>query len=299
MAQSVLIHPGSHLSIGARGGVAGFSAQSIFKSKTQLGLGTSIDLSYAYFITNGVGIRTGFYLTTVSNSISVSDVETVLSAPSPYLTGVVDNYTAVTPLLTENYAAVLGEIPIQLALRGDHWYSNLGVKMLLPYKIESSYHYDESPITYENSVNNALSNTRRNNKTTYIPNPDPYPEQNGTYTLYNAKDDVDFLDRPWYLLIALEAGYRVGCECGHSWVIGLYFDYALNRLNSNSSDRSLLYISPEVSEAADPTAAAAESGTLPPGITHTNGAWLSTALTSLGFFDFGVKLQYDIGLTQR
>lgn len=284
-----LIHSGLHLSLGARGGVAMMPVRGDFSHSDNPGLGIGLDMSLGYYFTPGFGLRTGINRTSVITSMSGKDVVSEVVAPSPIYTYFEDCFTAVTPQVDESYSLAFLEIPVFLAFRGDHWYANGGVKALIPTRMDCHYNYAESAIEYTHSESSG-------NKIFFPPTPDPYPEQEGYVLLYSSKDDVERLF-PFLLTLSVEGGYRVGCECGHSWILGAYVDWAVNSIHSNVQ-KDLLNVSDDILNADNPTQAAANSSTCPPGITHQESVLLSTAVKSMHFINLGFKLQYDFGLTR-
>ena len=284
-----LIHSGLHLSLGVRGGVAMMPVSSNFPHTNNPGLGMGMDVSLGYYFTPGFGLRTGINRATVFASMSGQDVTSEVVAPSPIYSYFEDHFAAITPQVEESYSAAFLEVPVFLAFRGDHWYANGGLKALIPTRMDCLYRYAESPIEYTESEPVGT-------KIFFPPTPNPYPEQEGNTVLYSIQDDVEQIF-PLLLTLSIEGGYRVGCECGHSWILGAYIDWGVNSIKSGTQ-KDLLYVSDEVLLADDPTRAAANSATCPAGITHQESVLLSNAVKSMHYISMGFKLQYDFGLTR-
>lgn len=263
---------GSHLSFGARAGVAGFLVNGGF-TDTYMGSGLALDLSYAYFFTDHVGIRIGVNASSISSGYRADNVVSAMSCNVPITTNtgtrtVLANYSGTTTTVSEDYNGLYGEIPIQLALQGNHWYANLGVKLAIPVKVDADYNYSETPVEFLGSPNLG---------TTVALDDELYGAQSGSYRLYDFREETNYLN-PFYVMLALEGGYRIGCTCGDSWIIGLYLDYSLNSANiENPTETNLI---------------TASDG---PNFTHHN-VMSTNLIDSFKLFNFGVKLQYDLGL---
>ena len=273
---------GSHIGIGARGGMAGFLIDNHFSDPTDLGFGLGVDLSYAYFFTEHFGLRTGVYFSAIASGMHMDNVESVMSCPASYVGANADKiaeYTTLTPSISENYTAYFFEIPLQLAFRGNHWYTDLGVKFAIPGKMEANYQNAETDIFYHGSYS-TVDNTFVGTGTEPIPEK-PYCAVNAGYSIFDRHEENN-LCKPLFVMAALEAGYRFGCDCGDSWSLGVYVDYAINNIALNNEDK--------------PDLMQAEYGYPHTHFFHTNGALNTNLINSFKLFNCGLKLKYEFGL---
>ena len=273
--EELLLRDGHHISIGGRLGIAGLLIDSRFKGNTMTGYGAAADLAYSYFITTQIGIRTGINICTFGSSYRGSDLVT----ESSFLDGYRDskviydaNFRASTPRANEEFACSYYEIPLQLAWRGDHWYLNSGVKFAIPLKITSTYSYAASKINYIGShelLNYETLDIEWGN----------YPAQSGNTEIYSSHAADNVLN-PEFLTLSFEGGFRAGCTCGHSWVLGVYFDYSINRVDISTNDPLV-----RVSQG--------------PRYSHAVSVLNSSVVDHLRLGDYGVKLQYEFSVKQR
>lgn len=272
---------GSHLTIGVNGSYGGLWLKGTQTGVTKLGFGMGGDLSYAYFFTNHVGIRVGVGAELISSGFRSS--EAVVSEGSCLVhyagstTPLNANYWYSTPNVQENYESLYGMVPIQLALQGNHWYANLGVKLAIPVRVRcADYDYDATEVYYKGSVKASAGVP-----TGYIPD-GTVAEQTGSYTIYNFRADNNLVN-PFFVMGAAELGYRFGCDCGHSWQIGCFADIAINAATPESEHTGLLY---------------ATDGTNSGNHHYTNGVMRTDLVNTFRLVNFGLKLSYDFSLSK-
>lgn len=274
-ASDLLLRDGHHLSIGVRGGVAGYMIDGQFSGGAMAtGYGASADLVYGYFITPHWGIRLG--MNAIAFTTAYHDKE-ILSLSS-YIDGYYDskslhdaNFRIHTPSVNEEYLCYYYEVPIQMAYRSNHWYLNAGVKLMLPIKVASTYSYARSSVDY-------IGSHDLGNYGTFDIDWDNYPAQHGDEVLYSRNGDN--LLNPRFVTAAFETGFRAGCTCGHSWVLGLYFDYAINKVGADT-DKPLIQ--------------ATRGG----GYSHQPSVLTSSVIDHLRMVEYGMKIQYEFSVIQR
>lgn len=273
--EALLLRDGHHISIGARLGIEGLLIDSRFKGNTMTSYGMAADLAYSYFINTHIGIRTGINISVFSSSYRGKDLVT----ESSFLDGYRDskviydaNFRASTPTANEEFSCSYYEIPLQMALRGDHWYINGGVKFAIPLTITSTYSYGASKINY-------IGSHELLNYDAIDIEWGSYPARSGSTEIYRSSSNENLLN-PRFLTLSFEGGFRAGCTCGHSWVLGVYFDYSINRVDIPTDD-ALIRVS---------------SG---PHYSHAPSVLNSSAVDHLRMGDYGVKLQYEFSVKQR
>lgn len=280
---------GSHLYLGARLGAAEFMMRSNFAGENftmtnKLGLGISADVNYAYFFTPHFGLRTGLNLTQVNNSrMRFENYDRAIPATVGHLYdpahGIYEQINSIytyTAAGDETYTATYFEIPLQLAFQGNHWYANCGVKYALPFKaFNARKSYDAIDFYYGATTPGAgVADVPTVYEQSIV-------EVGGDY---NYRDFV----KPNFWLGALEFGYRFGCDCGNSWMLGVYADFSINAINCAGESMENEFVAINVTGANNE---------------HHNFtrdlAVSSDVIDHFRMMDFGVKLQYDFGFRRN
>lgn len=296
---------GSHLYLGVRGGASGmlFNSDMDLTSTPQVNLG--LDINYAYFFGKHFGLRTGINFVSFTCK-SQQQVDNDFEGNDAYIYTVNstdaygNNYTQIgveeyvsrfhaTGTVDEYFGGYNFEIPLQLAFQSEHWYANLGVKFAIPGYLFSS-NKSKLDIDYLGAVQadgtlfpDLTSDPMRiTEKTNSV-------EGNTTYYAIGGNYGKHY---PFQVLGAFDFGYRFGCTCGNSWMIGLYADFAIKGVD--------LLAQNEVSAAGTTNMGInIDIPTETYEVTYNSGILTSPLANSFRLFDFGVKIQYDFGLSKR
>lgn len=275
--EATMTRPGSHITVGARVSAGGLLLHDDISKPTKLGFGMGGDLSYAYFFNNTVGIRTGIYGSLTNSAYVNTNIHSDATCMVTY-TGLstphIAEYNADTKNVREDYSSAYVEIPVQLALQGNHWYANLGVKCAVPVRVAGNYRYDATEVFFIGS--HATDNSSFIGGVSSPVWDATLPQTSGSYSINNFRADNNYVN-PFFVMGALEAGYRFGCDCGHSWQIGAFVDFAINSI-ATPDNADLIY---------------STNG----GVHHfTNGVMHTSLVDSFRFVNFGLKLSYDFAL---
>lgn len=273
---------GSHIGLGVRGGFGGLLLTHSDQVKTDLGVTLGADLNYTYFFTNHVGIRIGVGASALNSGLSsTEEIYSDMSCMHAYAgspSNLVAEYNATTSTVKEYYRTLLLEVPIKLAFQGNHWYADLGVKLATPYKITGSYEYGTTTTNYIGS--HATDNPRYVGQVV-----DPVPDKTldaaeGDYTIYEI-GEPDLFSTKLFVMGSAELGYRFGCDCGHSWQIGVYCDLGLNKADVSGVANDLVY-------------------TTDGGNHHyTQGMMNTVHVDAFRYFNAGFKISYDFSLRRN
>ncbi len=265
--QSVL----RQFTVAARLGVAGLTYQTDF-GVMKPGINTGIDLTYAIFFNDIVGIRFGLnlaYSSSTFQSSNYSDKYTVVDVEAD----VMDVYYSINKL-TERHTQLLVEIPLQLAMRFEPISINIGPKFVIP--AVKKYHETLQGIdlrcyypAYDVEIDQALALATG---------------QNGEIFL---TDDLDHIPALWCTL-SVDVSYHISLKSGNELGLGFYVDYALNKYDvPKTTNLSLLSITD--TRAGVPVSRLLES------VLQSNHAESNKqVVTDFGYLCAGFKLSYNI-----
>lgn len=277
-AQQYPLLSGSHIYLGARAGAASFGVNGGYFVKPNVpGLNVAADLGYAYFFNQHIGVRTGVQLA-YSSSRYKDEIAGTLSGNLDDANGYM-LYKYTQHGINEMYSGKYLEVPLQLALQFSHFYANLGVKYA--YALSTSASAKHGKLDIEN-VTSYIGNSRANTLDFDPTNPLFQPNDRGVYS--DARYDENTINHNW-LFASIDFGYRFGCDCGNSWMLGVYGDLGLNPIQFNN-------------------AANAEYLTINDNFPLAPNAYYRNVLTSnlaekMNLLNVGVKLQYDFGLRKQ
>ncbi len=286
--------PGSHITLGGTVSGGGLWLSGSQSDVTKLGIGLGGELTYAYFFTNNIGIRIGGSLNLIQSGFQNSEAVTSESTVPVTMAGTSmlmnANYWYTCPDVTERYFSIYGMVPVQIALQGDRWYANLGVKFAVPVRVTcTEYSYAGTDVYYTGSTKASAG----------VPTGAIYESTtagaSGSYSLFNYKDlgllggNGNFV-KPFFVMGSAELGYRFGCDCGHSWQIGCFADIAINSIHPENAPASANgYLNYATNPSNGPTA------------THNyaRGVMRTDLVNSFRLVNFGVKLSYDWALSKK
>ena len=258
-----------HITLGLNGGIDGFTMDNGKDGKFNFGPTFGFDFGFYVFPTEHIGIRSGFNVNYAASNYSYDNLkETREILESPYHI----DYACISKNTKVEISSINLQIPLQLALLWDHWYADLGFKLMVPITFDAKTSFDEA----------VVDATIRETGTHLDPNStDAFAAALarkfgcGTYGSNAEKKKLD-LKSNWSLLASVDFGYRFSSSSSTTWTIGVYADYALTSINVKNNFL-------DITSHSD----------------HTKTVKLqSLPINNLGFFDAGIKIRCDFGFTK-
>lgn len=264
----------SNMNIGLHCGTGALTANAALGSPTSLGLNTGIDVDYTYLFNNFWGIRFGTDFVFSTSGFHADGVETQTMGEVELYDGSgttvtrLSHYTFTTPSVNETYTAVLAQVPIQLSFRYKHFFFDVGAKAVIPLGVTASYQYGATEIGVGYDIDGTGSHLE-------VPIPCGTLEpQKGKYSLSEAGG----LSFPLWVSLSFDIGYRIPLKLHQLLYIGFNMDYSLNRptLGGENELITFEYGSPRFNNIAS-----------------------TRHLSQLGYFSFGLKIQYSFTFGRR
>lgn len=261
----------SQFTIAARLGMAGLTYQTDF-GIMKPGINTGIELTYAMFLNDVVGIRFGLnlaYSSSTFEAINYSDKYTVIDVEED----VMDVYYSINKL-TERHTQLLVEFPLQLAMRFDPISINVGPKFVIPIVKKYQERLEGVDLrcyypAYDVEIDQALALATGKNGEIFL------------------ADELVHMPAIWCTLSA-DFSYNIALKSGNELGIGLYVDYALNNYHvPKTSNLSLLSIT-------DTHAGVPVSRIVSSVLQSNHAASNKQVVTDFGYLCGGFKLSYNI-----
>lgn len=215
---------GSHITIGVRGAYSNLMINNSLAKDCPGGAGFGFNAAYTHFVSDHIGLRIGLDFTSLSSKYTIpgtvyKTVEEVRVSTNPATgeTRTVDaTYTTTVGAIESKYQLMSFDIPLQIALQGEKWFANVGVKFCLPYQMKEKTHIGASDIICNTVGLNTFDISEAVSKGGDV-----------DYLPYDSKQEVNNF-RPFFIASAIEVGYRIGFRTGHSIQIGAYVEMAFN-----------------------------------------------------------------------
>lgn len=184
------------------------------------GLGGLIE--YSYIFGNHVGIRTGVGLMGFHDSYKVETATFKMDAVDGGVWGPID-YTFHVKDASLNFNPIYLNVPLQLALKFDHWFLNVGFKFAFLVKPEITVDFNDVDVAaYLQKTGNFITGDKA-----VAP----------VFGCGHHEADVNMIsDKKFHMLyiLSLDGGWRFKAGDGNFFELGAYIDYSLNKIDITS-----------------------------------------------------------------
>ena len=250
------------LSIGVNGGLSAFSVKdNNLEGSLKMGTEYGAELGFSVFFSQHFGIRTGLGFSVLNGEYDFENITKTSTLRT------MQNVTFTTVMQDPKYVfrSSYAMVPFQVAFRSQHWYADLGMKVAIPLKSQQDFSVAGTETSAEVAglgtitPDSPIASTMGCTRT---------PAQ----TFSNKDKSSQFL-----ALLTLDGGYTIVKSPDFSWTIGLYGEYAVNSTNIKGNGTVMVpHPDGTVSKELNPVSVA-----------------------KLGYFGFGIKLQFDFGIKAK
>lgn len=210
----------SNVSLALGGGVGELVADGRLLDPSYPGATFLVDAAYTYLWDRLSGIRVGLGVTYLHSRLAIEGAETsstgqieLFDADGTYTRST--HFTAATTAVSEGYDAVYVTLPLHLVLQRNHFFSALGVRLMVPLHVGASYSHGATHIGVGREVDGTGTTLARPVEMLSL------EAQEGSYTLPATR----FVSAA----VSVEAGYRYAVDAKKMLTVALYADVALNR----------------------------------------------------------------------
>ena len=202
---------------------------------TRPGLGARLQAGYTIYLDRSFGFHFGLGAGYSNCSMVLSDIRSSSlgtidayrdDAGNVQWVNRTAHYTTATPSASETYHSFFAEVPLQLAFRNDHFWLDIGAKVLLPITVDARYDYGETTIGVGRDIDGFG---------TSVPIPvevGRLPQSTGSHHVADISGGT--LCYPAYLLFSVSGGYRWAIDERKICHIGFYLDVAINRTHAGA-----------------------------------------------------------------
>ncbi|MBQ0016343.1 MAG: hypothetical protein KBT04_05115 [Bacteroidales bacterium] len=261
----------SYLGIGARAGMGGISLTGDLDADNRFGFSYGFDLNYQGGFGSRFGFLIGANLSFFSNSVLVSNITSEFTGPIQGTTifgstDMIAHYVGTTKTVEEAYTSMYLQVPVMLSFNAENLFLNAGLKFAIPLSVKATYNCSETHVVMD----------RVETTGTEV---DPafdiadYDGLEGAYSIYDGIGKMRTLS----VLLSAELGYRFFIYGGNSLQFSVYADFSVkNQSLDNSAESNVLTLG------SDDIA--------------YRGILNAQNTTGLNFFNFGARVQFNLGL---
>lgn len=274
----------NNVTVGFRGGPGGYLIDTKAKAPTSLGYEAGFDIGYTYLASREIGFHIGLSVSRITSGAHFENLSSQTVGNIPLFdqsTTVVrqSHFLLQVPSMQETYTTFYLEMPVQAVFQYQHWWAQVGAKVMLPIMSEAAYDYAETTV----GVGTLLDGT--GTKLELPVHLYDSPASAGTYEIASLTGGT--ICYPMYLALDFEGGYRFGFSAEHQLYLGLYASFALNQTSVGGEEFFSIN-----------TDAAMYGASL--GEPSIEGKILTSPLVHhLRLFSAGVKVQYQLGFGRK
>ena len=265
----------SYIGFGLRAGMAGMKTVGDIKTTIQPGFSYGVDLCYMGEMGRFYGFIVGLSYVEANFTIDATNIKSGYDGDLWWgSTGRGDefllqaHFEGTTSTVREVMKAHILEIPVLFTFASERWYLGAGAKFVIPFNVTSRYTVGET-----HKIIDRVYTTGTVLEEGLELDAGTVEGIDGSYTVFGSGGKMV----PVSVLAALEIGYRVQFSMNNRMQFSIYGEYPISSMSLNNSSNDMLMILNENE-------------------IKYRGMANANQLTGLGFFTFGLRIQYNFGL---